>query len=71
MNIAELQKDLGLTLKDFGALLGLKSVGHVHQIVTGAAKPSRRVAKEIARLSRGRIRAEDLNPNALKVRRAA
>lgn len=52
------------SMKDFGLRLGLRSAGHVHQIVNGVTLPSQRVAVELEKLSGGRIRAADLNPKA-------
>lgn len=64
MTVADLRKELGLSLKAFGAVLGLKSPGHVHQIENGLTVPSRKVALEIERVSGGRIKAVELNPRA-------
>lgn len=68
MDIAELRKDLGLSQEAFAARVGLKSKGHLSQIERGEQTPSVRVALEIERVSEGRVKASDLNPDVALVR---
>lgn len=66
MDIVSLRKELGLSQEAFAARVGLKSKGHVSTLErTGVA--SVRVALAIERLSDGRIKAADLNPDVALV----
>lgn len=66
MDIVSLRKELGLSQEAFAARVGLKSKGHVSTLErTGVA--SVRVAIAIERLSGGRIKAADLNPDVALV----
>lgn len=69
MDIAALRKDLGLSLDAFAARIGLKSRGQMSSLESGARKPSVRVALEIERLSSGRIKAAELNPDIALIER--
>jgi len=69
MTVAELRKNLGLSLDAFAAKLGLSSRGYAHDIENGTT-PSVRVALEIERLSDGQIDAAELNPDVARVRAA-
>lgn len=66
MDITDLRKEMGLSLEAFGALVGLKSKGHVWQLENGGTV-SVRVALEIERLSEGRIPAGTLNTDVALV----
>ena len=66
MDIASLRKDLGLSQEEFAPRIGLKSKGHVCELEAGKT-PSIRVAIEIEKVSGGRIRAADLNPDVALV----
>jgi transcriptional regulator with XRE-family HTH domain len=66
MDITALRKEIGLSQEQFAALLGLKSKGHVSNLERGE-RPSVRVALELERLSEGRLRAADLNPDVAMV----
>ena len=68
MDITSLRKELQLSQEQFAALLGLKSKGHVSNLEAGT-QPSVRVALELERLSDGRLRAADLNPDVAMVER--
>ena len=70
MTIAQLRSDLGLTFAQFAARLGLASKGQAHALEHGGERPSVRVALELERLSGGRIRAADLNPDVALVEQA-
>lgn len=61
MTIAELRKDLGLTLEAFAHAVGLKSKGQMLMIERGALSPSVKVALRIEELSQGRIKAAEVN----------
>jgi transcriptional regulator with XRE-family HTH domain len=67
MDIASLRTELGLSMEAFAAALGLKSRGQAHDLEAGKRRPSVRVALEIERLSDGRLRAADLNPDVALV----
>ena len=66
MDIRAIRKDLGLSQEDFAARLGLKSKSHVCELEVGKT-PSIRVAIEIEKVSGGRLRAIDLNPDVALV----
>lgn len=66
MDIRTLRKDLALSQEAFAARLGLKSKGHVCELESGKT-PSIRVSIEIERVSGGRLRAADLNPDVALV----
>ncbi len=68
MEISELRKELGLSLRAFAEKIGLKSGGQVHQLENGHAKASVPVALAIERLSGGRIAADGLNGDVALVR---
>ncbi len=70
MDIRSLRKELGLSLEAFGAEIGLKSRGQVHDLETGNRSASVSVALAIERLSNGRIPAESLNRDVALVRAA-
>lgn len=68
MDITALRKELGLSQEAFAPRVGLKSKGHVSTLErTGVA--SVRVALQIERLSGGRIKAGDLNPDIALIER--
>lgn len=68
MDITALRKELGLSQEAFAPRVGLKSKGHVSTLErTGVA--SVRVALQIERLSGGRIKAADLNPDIALIER--
>ena len=67
-DIGALRAELGLTLSEFGALIGLASKGQVSQVEHGKFPCSLPVALEIERLSGGRIDAADLNDDVRKAR---
>ncbi|MNL44944.1 hypothetical protein D3C87_1675560 [compost metagenome] len=68
MDITALRKELGLSQGAFAVRVGLKSKGHVSTLErTGVA--SVRVALQIERLSGGRIKAADLNPDIALIER--
>lgn len=67
MDIVSLRKELGLSQEAFAALVGLKSKGHLSDIERGNETPSVRVALEIERVSAGRVRASELNPDVAMV----
>lgn len=71
MTIADLRAQLGLTYEGFAIALGLASKGQAKDLETGRAKCSVRVALEIERLSRRKIRAADLNADVALVRAAS
>lgn len=60
-SIADLRKELGLTLEAFGEAIGLKSKGQVSEIERNN-RCSPDVAIAIERLSTGRLNAGILNP---------
>lgn len=60
-SIADLRKELGLTLEEFGARIGLRSKGQVSEIEK-SNRCSPEVALEIEALSKRRIDAGSLNP---------
>jgi len=66
MTISELRAELGLTIAEFAAAVGLASKGQASQIERGL-KPSVRVALEIEKLSTGRIKAASLNEDVALV----
>jgi transcriptional regulator with XRE-family HTH domain len=70
MTIAELRKEMGLSLEGFAELLGLSSKGYAHALEQpeNPATPSVKVALEIERISSGRINAADLNDDVRRVR---
>jgi len=72
MTIAELRKEMGLSLEAFAALLGLKSKGYASDLEneTKGTKPSVAVALELERLSGGRIDAAEINEDVRRVRDA-
>jgi len=66
--ISELRKELGLTLEEFGARVGLKSKGQVSEIErAGTCSPE--VALAIEALSERRLNAAALNPIIAAARR--
>ncbi|MFC7378239.1 helix-turn-helix domain-containing protein [Brevundimonas sp. GCM10030266] len=66
MDIVALRKELGLSQEAFAAKVGLRSKGHVSDLERSQSA-SVRVALEIEKLSGGRIRARDLNPDVAMV----
>ena len=66
MEIAELRKELGLSLEAFAAMVGLKSKGQMSLIERGEPC-SIAVALKIEELSGGRIPAATLSPDVALV----
>lgn len=69
MTIAELRKEMGLSLEAFAAEVGLKSKGQM-QLIEKGASPSVAVALRIEKLSDGRIQAAQLNPTIAMIEEA-
>jgi len=61
MDVSALRQELGLSLGEFAAKVGLTSRGHMSEIERGLTQPSVRVAIEIEKLSAGRLPAASLN----------
>jgi DNA-binding XRE family transcriptional regulator len=61
MMIADLRKELGLSLEAFARSVGLSSKGYASELERGNVKCSVSIALEIERLSGGRIHAASLN----------
>jgi len=70
MQIADLRKELGLSLTDFAERVGLSSKGYASQLERGEVTCSVKIALEIERLSNGRIAASGLNPDVALVEEA-
>lgn len=70
MDIASLRKELGLSLGEFAAKIGLSSKGQVSQLERGEVGCSVSVALAIEELSSRRIDAAKLNPDVARVRAA-
>lgn len=66
--IGDLRAELGMTLTQFGAAIGLSSKGQVSQVEHGKFPCSLSVALEIERLSGGRIDAARLNDDVRRAR---
>lgn len=69
MKVAELRKSMDLSQQAFADLLGLSSKSYVCELES-TGKCSVRVALEIERLSKGKIKAQALNPDVALVRQA-
>jgi len=69
-SIADLRRELGLSLEEFGKRIGLSSKGNVSLIERGQAAPSLPVALAIEKLSCGRIDAAALNSDVAAARAA-
>jgi transcriptional regulator with XRE-family HTH domain len=70
MSIAELRKELGLSLEAFAAQLGLTSKGYVSDLERGKATCTAALALRIEALSGGRIQARTLNADVALVEEA-
>lgn len=68
-SVAALRAELGLSLVEFGRLIGLNSKGNASLIERGGTC-SLRVALAIEELSQGRIDAATLSPDVAAARRA-
>ncbi|HEV2080056.1 MAG TPA: helix-turn-helix transcriptional regulator [Allosphingosinicella sp.] len=68
--IAELRKELGQTLEEFAATIGIKSKGHASEIERDNRCGSVSVALTIEKLSEGRIDAASLNDDVAMARAA-
>jgi transcriptional regulator with XRE-family HTH domain len=71
MTIADLRKELGLSLETFAELLGLSSKGYASDLEKKeGVKPSVKVALKLEELSGGKIDAASLNEDVRLVREA-
>lgn len=69
MTLTDYRQKNGLSLEQFGALLG-KSKGHIHSIEKGNYA-SAKLALEIERVTDGAVSAAFLNPQIAEARKAA
>jgi len=67
MTLAELRKELGLSLEEFAALLGLKSKGYASELERRGSGCSIDVALKVEKLSEGRIPAATLNADVARL----
>jgi transcriptional regulator with XRE-family HTH domain len=64
MDLAAYRKALGLTQEECARALGITSKGYISGIESGDRRASLKLALRIERWSRGKVRADSLNPEA-------
>lgn len=69
MTLSEYRKEQGLSLEEFGKLVG-KSKGHIHAVETDNYATAK-LALLIERVTAGAVSAAFLNPEIAEARRAA